>query len=210
MKANKKGATGWPQGKFPGKWGPKALGALLLLALTHSRASGQGMPVYDNTNFISLAKQLVESGKQTAELFKMVDELNRVRAKLEKVSQAVQQYRAVGDITRNNQLLFELVRDDLRELLESPYVHPGEVQLITDSFNAIMEHSLDQLDVMGQVLSSDFLSMGDAERLAILEGQREESRKMLLDIQHRKRRYAMAISFRRMQALISERETDFQ
>ena len=167
------------------------------------------MPVYDNTNFISLAKQLIESGKQTAELLKMVDELNKVRAKLERVSNAVRQYQAVRDITRNNQLLFEMVRDDLRGILSSPYIHPGEVQVITDSFNGIMEHSLDQLDFMGQVLSSDFLSMGDAQRLAILEEQRQESRRMLLDIRSRKRRYAMTISFRRMQDLVTNRETQY-
>src|SRR5690606_28199322 len=122
---------------------------------------------------------LIESGKQTAELLKMVDELNKVRAKLEKVSSAVRQYQAVRDITRNNQSLFDRMGDDLREIVNSPYIHPGEVQTIMDSFNGIMEHSLDQLDFMGQVLSSDFLSMGDAERLAILEDQREESQRML-------------------------------
>ena len=30
------------------------------------------MPAYDNTNFISLVKQLVESGKQTAQMIKSV------------------------------------------------------------------------------------------------------------------------------------------
>src|SRR5690606_12519764 len=182
---------------------------LIILMIGPHWVSAQGMPVYDNNNFISLAKQLIESGKQTAELFKMVSELNEVRATLEKVNSAVKQYQAVRDITRNNQLLFEMVRDDLREILSSPYIHPGEVQAITDSFNGIMEHSLDQLDFMGQVLSSDFLSMGDAERLAILEEQREESRRMLLDIQSRKRRYAMTISFREMQGRVSNRETHY-
>lgn len=194
-------------GSLPKRVGPVIGAVLMLLGSPALRA--QGLPVYDNTNFLSLAKQLIESGKQTAELLKMVDELNRVRAKLEKVNNAVRQYQAVRDITRNHQMLFDMVRDDLREILNSPYIHPGEVQTITDSFNGIMEHSLDQLDFMGQVIRSDFLSMGDAERLAILERQREASQRMLLDIRNRKRRYAMTISFRRMQDLIDQRESHY-
>lgn len=195
-----------------GRWSLKTLLCLsILFVLIPSKGPllAQGLPVYDNTNFISLAKQLIESGKQTAELFKMVDELGKVRAKLEQVNRAVRQYRAVRDITRYNQELFEMVRDDLRDILASPYIHPEEVGEITDSFNAIVEHALGQLEFMEQVLSSDFLNMGDAERLAILEKQREDSRMMLAEVQLRKQRYAMCISFRKMQALILERDTNF-
>ncbi len=183
--------------------------ALTLLLLSPGRATAQGMPVYDNTNFISLAKQLVESAKQTAELLKMVEQLNAVREKIEKVNNAVRQYQAVRDITRNNEQLLEMVRDDLREVLNSPYIHGDEVEVISNAFNGIMEHSLDQLDFMGQVLSNDFLNMTDAERLDILEAQREESQKMLADIKHRKKRYDMIISFRKMQALIKDRKPNY-
>lgn len=183
--------------------------ALTLLLLSPGRATAQGMPVYDNTNFISLAKQLVESAKQTAELLKMVEQLNAVREKIEKVNNAVRQYQAVRDITRNNEQLLEMVRDDLREVLNSPYIHGDEVEIISNAFNGIMEHSLDQLDFMGQVLSNDFLNMTDAERLDILEAQREESQKMLADIKHRKKRYDMIISFRKMQALIKDRKPNY-
>lgn len=183
--------------------------ALTLLLLSPGRATAQGMPVYDNTNFISLAKQLVESAKQTAELLKMVEQLNAVREKIEKVNNAVRQYQAVRDITRHNEQLFEMVRDDLREVLNSPYIHGDEVEIISNAFNGIMEHSLEQLDFMGQVLSNDFLNMTDAERLGILEAQREESQKMLADIRHRKKRYDMIISFRKMQALIKDRKPNY-
>lgn len=180
--------------------------ALTLALYLPGRATAQGMPVYDNTNFISLGKQLIESAKQTAELLKMVDELNAVREKIEKVNNAVKQYQAVRDITRNNEQLFKMVRDDLRELLNSPYIHGDEVEAISNAFNDIIEHSLDQLDFMGQVLSSNFLNMTDAERLEILEAQREASREMVADIQLKKRRYDMVISFRKMQALIKDRK----
>jgi len=87
---------------------------VIFTLLLPGRATAQGMPVYDNTNFLSLGKQLIESAKQTAELLKMAEELNAVREKIEKVNNAVRQYQAVKDITKNNEELFEMVGDDLR------------------------------------------------------------------------------------------------
>lgn len=187
----------------------KTLIIALFLLIPKGHSVAQGMPVYDNTNFISLGKQLIESAKQTTELLRMVDELNAVREKIEKVNNAVRQYQAVRDITRDNEQLFEMVRDDLRELLNSPYIHGDEVEIISNAFNDIIEHSLDQLNFMNQVLSSDFLNMTDAERLEILEAQREKSQKMVTDIQMKKRRYALVISFRGMQDRINHRETNY-
>ena len=42
----------------------------------------QGMPVYDNTNFISLAKQLIESAKQTSNLLKTVEFLKQQKERI--------------------------------------------------------------------------------------------------------------------------------
>lgn len=185
------------------------VGVLVLMLVLPGRAAAQGMPVYDNTNFLSLGKQLIESAKQTAELLRMAEELNAVREKIEKVNNAVRQYQAVRDIAKNNEELFEMVGDDLREVLNSPYIHGDEVEIITNAFNGIMEHSLNQLDFMEQVLSNDFLNMSDAERLEILEDQREASQRMLADVKLKKRRYDMVISFRKMQTLIKDRKLNY-
>ena len=80
------------------------LGLILTIAiLSPGRATAQGMPTYDNTNFISLVKQLVESGKQTAQLIKSVKFLKDAKESIEKVSNVVRQLRAVEEIGRNNQ-----------------------------------------------------------------------------------------------------------
>ena len=184
------------------------LTSLLMLLLTGSTAA-QGLPVYDNTNFLSLAKQLVESAKQTAELLKMVEHLQNAREKLEKVNNAVRQYRAVRDITRNNEQLLRMTREDLRQILASPYIHPEEVAAVSDAFNVIVESSLSNLEFMDQVLTSDFLNMDDAQRLEILEKQRQVSDQMLADLQLKKRRYDLVISFRKMQDLIGQRTTNY-
>jgi hypothetical protein len=183
--------------------------SILLTVILNARSQGQGMPVYDNTNFITLGKSLIEGAKQTAELLKTVQFLKEAKEKIEQVNNAVQQYKAVREITQNNQRLFDMVRNDLREILNSPYIHPDEIDIISDSFNLIIENSLDNLDFMGQVLSNNFLNMTDAERLAILEEQREESKKMLADINLKNRRYKTVIAYREMQDIINNRQTSY-
>jgi uncharacterized protein YjiS (DUF1127 family) len=188
----------------------KTFGAILVFSfLIPAGANGQGMPVYDNSNFVSLVKQLVEAAKQTAELLKMVEHLEAAKEKLEKVNNAVRQYRAVRDITRNNRALLDMVDRDLRDILNSPYIEPHEIEAVSNSFNVIIESALDNLDFMGQVLSSDFLNMSDSERLEILEAHREESDRMVADIQRKNKRYRMVISFREMQGQINNRETNY-
>ena len=84
-------------------------------------AAAQGMPTYDNTNFISLVKQLVESGKQTAQMIKSVKFLKDAKEAIEKVSSVVQQLRAVEEIAKNNQRLINVMQNDLQDILNSPY-----------------------------------------------------------------------------------------
>ena len=49
----------------------RTMGLILVISfLSPISTKAQGMPVYDNTNFISLAKQLIESAKQTSNLLK--------------------------------------------------------------------------------------------------------------------------------------------
>ena len=183
--------------------------ALALALIMPARTSAQGMPVYDNTNFISLAKSLIESAKQTSQLLKTVDFLKQQKENLEKVNSVVRQLKAVQEIAQNNQRLFDLVRDDLREILNSPYIKPEEVTRISDSFNGIIENSLDDLDFIDQILSSDYLKMTDAERAAILKEKELQSKEMVSEIKLKTERYQDIISFREMQDRINNRETDY-
>ena len=124
-------------------------------------ANSQGMPVYDNTNFISLTKSLVESGKQTSELLKTVNFLKEQKENIEKVNEVVKQLKAVKELTRNNHRLFSLVKNDLKQILNSPYIKPDEVVRISDSFNSIIEEAVSEMDYVKEVLSSNNLKMTD-------------------------------------------------
>ena len=62
---------------------------------------------------------------------------------------------------------------------------------------------------MNQILSNDFLKLNDAERLAILEAQRDDSQKMVADITLKNKRYKLIISFREMQDKVNNRETNY-
>ncbi|MFT5669029.1 MAG: hypothetical protein ACI9DK_003240 [Vicingaceae bacterium] len=179
--------------------------ALLLPGL----ATAQGMPTYDNTNFISLVKQLVESGKQTAQMIKSVKFLKDAKEAIEKVSSVVQQLRAVEEIAQNNQRLIQVMQNDLQDILNSPYIKPEEVTRIAESFDAIVQNSLDTIEFMGEILSSDNLKMTDAERAEVLKQKELESKQMVSNINTKTKRYKDIISFRKMQDKVNNRETNY-
>ena len=182
-------------------------GAFVLLL--SGRATAQGMPVYDNTNFISLVKQLLESGKQTANLLKTVNFLKEQKENLEKVNDVVRQLKAVREISRNNERLIEVMKNDLRDILDSPYIKPDEVERVTASFNSVVENSLETMDFIDEILSSDYLRMSDAERAEILKEKENESKEMVSDVILKTKRYQAIISFRKMQDKINHRETAY-
>ena len=167
------------------------------------------MPVYDNTNFISLVKSLVESAKQTSQLIKSVKFLKDAKESIEKVSDVVRQLKAVEEIGSNNQRLIEVMQNDLQDILNSPYIKPEEVSRIAESFDAIVQNSLDTVDFIDEILSSDYLKMSDAERAEVLKKKEEESKEMVSNITIRTKRYRDIISFRKMQDKVNNRETSY-
>ncbi len=184
-------------------------GILSIILLCPDRATAQGMPTYDNTNFVSLVKQLVESGKQTAQLIKSVQFLKDAKEAIEKVSSVVQQLRAVEEIAQNNQRLIQVMQTDLQDILNSPYIQPEEVTRIAESFDAIVQNALDTVDFIDEVLSSDHLKMTDAERAEVLRKKEQESKAMVVNITIKTKRYSAIISFRKMQDKVNNRETNF-
>tara|TARA_R110002096_G_scaffold410147_2_gene609713 strand:- start:20 stop:601 length:582 start_codon:yes stop_codon:yes gene_type:complete len=187
---------------------------ILLLALTFTLSSSghivaQGMPVYDNTNFISLAKSLVESAKQTSELLKTVKFLKEQKERIEQVSNVIKQLKAVRELYRNNQKLYNMVQNDLRGILNSPYIKVDEINRVSESFNTIIERSVEDLDFVSQILSSNNLKMTDAERAVFLKEKELRSKEMVAEIIQKTKRYQEIISFREMQDKINNRETNY-
>ena len=183
--------------------------ALAFALLLPAGAACQGMPVYDNTNFISFMKSLLESGKQTSQLLKTVKFLKEQKENVDKVNDVIKQLKAVKELADSNQRLFDIVQDDLREIFSSPYIRPDEVERISDSFNDIIENSLTGMDYIEEVLSSDNLRMTDAERAAILKEKEVQSKEMVAEIESKTRRYREIIAFREMQAVINGRKANY-
>lgn len=182
---------------------------VLMVLFLGQTLHSQGMPVYDNTSFLALGKSLIESAKQTSELLKTVKFLKEQKERIEEVSNVLKQLKAVQEIINNNQRLFATVQNDLREILNSPFIKTEEVDRISESFNSIIESSLEDLNFMQQLLTSNYLSMTDAERLVVLEAQKERSREMVAEIALKNKRYKTIISFREMQHKINNRENDY-
>ncbi|MFD2100960.1 conjugal transfer protein [Flagellimonas iocasae] len=183
--------------------------ALILAISLSGRATAQGMPVYDNTNFISMTKSLLESAKQTSELLKTVEFLKEQKDNIVKVNNTIKQLKALRELARNNEILFRTVQNDLRDILNSPYIKAGEVEQVSKAFEQIMDTAIDDLDFVNQILSSDFLKMTDAERTAILMEKKVQSQEMVAELEVKTRRYREIISFRRMQDIINNRETEY-
>lgn len=182
---------------------------LTLALLLPARATSQGWPVYDNTNFISLGKSLLESAKQTSQLLKTVDFLKKQKERIEQVSNVIQQLSAVQEVIQNNQQLFNMVQGDLQEILNSPHIKPDEINRITDSFNDIIENSMESVNYINQILSSGNLKMSDAERAEVLKEHELKSKEMVAEIQSKTKRYKEIIAFRDMQDKINNRETNY-
>ena len=185
----------------------KLLGIALTLAhIMPAGAACQGMPVYDNTNFISFTKSLIESAKQTSQLLKTVQFLKTQKENIEKVNNVIRQLKAVREMARNNQRLFNIEQDDLREILNSPYIKPDEVNRVSESFNSIIDNSLYGLEYIDQILSSNTLKMTDAERAEVLKSMELKSKEMVAEIEAKTKRYREIIAFREMQAVINGRK----
>ena len=182
---------------------------IIVLLLLPGRATAQGMPVYDNTNFVSLVKTLVESAKQTTQLLKTVEFLKQQKENLEQVNSVIRQLKAVREIGRNNTRLIKVMQNELRSILNSPYIKAEEVTRITNSFNQIVDNSLETMDFIDQILSSNYLKMSDGERAQILKEKEEESQEMVAEIDIKTKRYRDIISFRQMQDKINNRETQY-
>ena len=183
--------------------------ALALVLLMPAGAACQGMPVYDNTNFISFMKSLVESAKQTSNLMQTVKFLKQQKENIDKVNNVIKQLKAVKELAENNQRLYQVVQGDLREILNSPFIKPDEITRISDSFDAILENSIGAMEYIDQILSSDNMKMTDAERAAVLKEKELESKEMVAEIEAKTRRYREIIAFREMQHKINNRETNY-
>ncbi len=183
--------------------------ALAISILLPAGAACQGMPVYDNTNFLALGQSLIESAKQTSELLKTARFLKEQKERIQKVNAVINQLKTVREIIENNQHLNETVRQDLRQIISSPYIRAEEVDRISESFNSLMENALEDLDFMQQLLTNDILNMDDAQRMEVLETQRMRSRQVIREIDLKKQRYETLIEFRRIKELINQRQTQY-
>lgn len=172
-------------------------------------AACQGIPVYDNVNFISFVKQLLEAGKQTANIIKTVKFLKKQKENIEKVSAAIEKLKAVQELIRNNKRLYDMVQGDLRDILNSPHIRADEVTRISDSFNAILDQATEDLEFINEILSSDHLKLTDGERMSAIRAHQRESQEMVSEIERKTQRYRDIIAFREMQEKINNRKTNY-
>ena len=74
---------------------------------------------------------------------------------IDKVSNVIKQLKALKELAKNNERLFNVVKDDLRAILDSPFIKPEEIERITNSFNAIIDNAIKDVNFISEILSSD-------------------------------------------------------
>ena len=171
--------------------------------------NAQGLPVYDNTNFIALGQQLLESAKHTAELIKTVEFLQEQKERIEMVSSAIEQLKAVRQLVQNNERLYAIGRRDLRDILSSSYINADEVARIATSYYALLDQATDNLEFINEILASGHLKLTDGERMQTIRLHQQDSQERVSEIERKTQRYRDIIAFREMQDRINTRETNY-
>ena len=180
--------------------------SITVVILVCATGTAQGEPVYDHTSFVEMGKALTEAGKQTDKLMKTVNFLKEQKENIDKVSNVIKQLKALKELAKNNERLFNVVKDDLRAILDSPFIKPEEIERITNSFNAIIDNAIKDVNFISEILSSDNLKMTDAERLEMIKAKETQSNEMVSEIDQKTRLYREIIAFREMQDKINNRE----
>jgi len=184
----------------------KLLITAFLVVLSKNHSMAQGMPVYDNTSFITLTKGLVEAANQTAKLVKTVQFLKEQKDRIVKVTNAVKTVKEVEQLIRANTQLIQKVNRSINTIINSEYISPDEVTTITDAFSGLIDASIEDVNFVQKILASNFFKMSDAERLKIISERKKATQTLNSQIDAKINRYHDIISFREMQDQINHRE----
>lgn len=126
---------------------------------------GQGMPVYDNTNFIALGQQLISMAKQTAEVIKTVNFLREQKERIEQVSNAVRDFNTLARLIERNKNIYDILNNDLKKIISNPLVTPREAKVLYDRVERLYGVTQGDIILIQKILTSNFLKMEDTERV---------------------------------------------
>ena len=101
------------------------------------------------------------------------------------------------------------MQNDLQDILNSPYIKPEEVTRVAESFDAIVQNSLDTVDFMSEILSSDNLKMSRCRTCGSIERKRVGIKRNGFKYPDKNKTLSSdIISFRKMQDKVNNRETE--
>ena len=171
---------------------------LLSAFLLSGQLSAQGMPVYDNTNFLTLGKQLIESGKQTSQLIQTVKFLKEQKERLDRVNAVVRDLKLIREIVDDHKTLHTEIRREFRQLGSSPLLRNQELQILSAYLEGAMAQSMDDLELIRELLQHDRFKMTDKDRIDLLQQRRRRMDQVKLNCEAQVRRYRAMIDFRKM------------
>ncbi|THD67624.1 conjugal transfer protein [Robertkochia marina] len=173
---------------------------LIGVLLFSFRLGAQGMPVYDNTNFLTLGKQLLESGKQTSQLIQTVNFLKQQKQRLEQVNGVIRDLKLIGEIIEDHKILYVEIQGDFNQLGGSNLLANDELRELSESLEKTMASSMDDLDMIRQLLRNDHFKMTDKDRIDLLEQRRKRMEESRAICKTQMGRYRAMVDFRKMVA----------
>lgn len=126
---------------------------------------GQGMPVYDNTNFLAFGQQLLAMASQTGEIIKTVNFMADAADRIEQVNNAVRNLNTVTRLIQRNQEIYRIMNDDLRRIISNPLITPREATILYDKVERLWDITQEDVALIEQILTSNLFNMEDSERM---------------------------------------------
>lgn len=168
------------------------------------KSHGQGLPVYDNTNFIALGQQLLSMAKQTAEVIKTVNFLREQKERIEQVSNAVKDFNTVARLIKRNQQIYNILNNDLKNLISNPLVTPREAKLLYDRVERLYQITEGDIVLIQKILTSNFLKMEDTERMDKLREAEVRADQTFAQLTVEIKDYNTIVEFREFQQAVDE------
>lgn len=180
----------------------KTLLTLVFTATISISSFGQGMPVYDNTNFLAFGQQLIAMASQTGEIVKTVNFMRDAKEKIEQVNNAVRNLNTVARLIERNQEIYRILNDDLRVIISNPLITPREASLLYDKVERLWDITQEDVALIQQILTSNLFNMEDSERMDKIRAAEKQADETFVTLTIELKDYRTIVEFREFQQAV--------
>jgi len=168
-----------------------------------SKSFGQGLPVYDNTSFLSMIQQLAAMGTQTAEIIKTVNFMADAVDRIQDVSGVIRDINTVARLIDRNRDIYELLNNDVRNLISNPVITPNEAERLYDKVERLWDITQEDVALIEQILEDNVFKMEDTDRMTKIREAEKNADETYNTLKIEIRDYNTIVEFRELQQAIN-------